>query len=162
MTEEPLSDFPLTGDRTVSWLCGYARQHGGTFSGRHTKWLLEQKIGKDAAGAHIHDLLGLSLELAVCYDQVDASNLACLEVVSRAYQLVEETSGSLQVDGLEYYVGRDAGAGLRRGIALAPSLAKNAVEGQSKEAAILKERRKARDEKDAANPKAAGKPPRNG
>ena len=64
--------------------------------------------------------------------------------------MLEETGGSLQIEGLEHYIGRDATSALRRGIALAPALAKHAVEEQLKETAILKERRKAREEKNAA------------
>ena len=158
MTEEELADFPLMGERTVQWLCEYTSRHGVTFDGRHTKWLLEQKVDQNSMAAHFHDLLGLALELAVTYDQVDPSNLASLEVVPRAYQLLEESGGSLQVEGLEHYVGREQGAGVRRGIAMAPKLAKHAVDAQSAETAILKERRKAREERAASTPGPGGKP----
>ena len=100
----------------------------------------------------MHDLLGFCMELAHCYDQVDPLNLAALELIGRAYQIVEETSGSLQLEGFEHYVGR-GGAGLRRGIAMAPGLACHATEAQSRETAILKERRTAREEKAAASGK---------
>ena len=42
--------FPLQGEREVGWLCDYTIGHGGTFDGRHTKWCLEQKIGKEKRG----------------------------------------------------------------------------------------------------------------
>ena len=100
--------------------------------------------------ALVHDLVGFALELSLCYDQVDCSNLASLEVLSRLYQVLEESSGSLQMEGLEHYIGRDRTAGLRKGIALAPGLARHAVGEQSKETAILKEQRKAREEKESA------------
>ena len=164
MSEEEQADFPLEGGRTVQWLCDYTLTHGGSFDGRHTRWCLEQSVNVDSVGAKMHDLLGLALELGVCYDQVDASNLACLEVISRTYQLVEETSGSLALEGFEHFVGRDTGAGLRRGIALAPTLAKHAVSRQADETAILKERRKAREENNAASNKnknpGGGNPPK--
>ena len=161
LTEEELADYPLDGGRTLRWLAQYTVSNGGTFDGRHTKWCLEQKVELSSVAGHIHDLLGFCLDLAITYDQVDASNLACLEVVARTYQLVEETGGSMQIEGLEHYVGRSKGAALRRGIALAPSLATHATERQGKETAILKERRKAREERAAAgsNPKGGGKAP---
>ena len=63
----------------------------------------------------------------------------------------------MQMECLEHYAGRDVhGAGLRRGIALAPSLAAHATEQQSKQTGILKERRKAREEKAAAKSQPAG------
>ena len=77
-----------------------------------------------------------------------------------SYQLVEETTGALQIEGLDHYVGRDSGAGLRRGVALAPTLARHATDRQAAETQILKERRKAREEKaseKSSNGKSGGK-----
>ena len=156
MHEEPLEDYPMQGQRTISWLYTFVREHGGTFDSRHTRWMLEQKIEKDSMPARVHDMVGLALEMGLCYDQVDPSNLVSFEVMGRLYQLIEETGGSLCIEGLEHYVGRDASSGLRRGIALAPSLAKHATDAQAKETAILKERRKAKEEKDAV--RTGGKP----
>ena len=100
--------------------------------------------------AVIHDILGSALEISLTYDQLDSSNLACLELIGRLYQTIEETNGTLSIEGLHHYFGRDTGSGLRRSIALAPGLARHAVDQQAKETAILKERRKAREEKDIA------------
>ena len=107
--------------------------------------MLGQKIEKESMAANIHDLVGLALELGLCYDQLDGNNLASFEVMGCPYQLIEETGGTLVIEGIEHYMGRDGTSGLRRGIALAPGLAKHAVEVQSKETAILKERRKAKE-----------------
>ena len=155
LKEEPAVDFPLEGSRTTSWLMRYIVQHGGTPDGRHTKWISEQKIEKDSSGAHIHDLCGLAFECAIAYDQLDVANLASFEVIARLYQLIEETSGSMKVEGLEHYVGRGAAGSLRRGVALAPGLAKHTTEKLSQQTSILKERRKAREE--AASAKAQAK-----
>ena len=59
----------------------------------------EQKVDPNSLAAIMRDLLGLALEMSVCFDQIDGTNIASLEVISRAYQVVEETSGFLQVDG---------------------------------------------------------------
>ena len=150
LAEEIMEDWPLNGERTTSWLFNFVRDHGGTFDSRHTKFVMEQRWEKDSMPALVHDLVGFALELSLCYDQVDCSNLASLEVLSRLYQVLEESSGSLQMEGLEHYIGRDRTAGLRKGIALAPGLARHAVGEQSKETAILKEQRKAREEKESA------------
>ncbi|CAK0881076.1 unnamed protein product [Prorocentrum cordatum] len=74
-------------------------------------------------------------------DQVDGSNLACVEVVARAYQLVEETMGGMKVGGVEHYIGR-SNQSARRGVAVAPGLAKCATEQLAKETEIQKQRRK--------------------
>jgi len=135
MVEEPMPDFPLAGERSALWLLGYVRDHGSCFDGRQSKWATEQSIGKNTLAYMIHDMLGLSLDMAV---------------IARLYQLVEESHGSMTIEGWEHYVGRDLTGGLKRGIALAPALAKHAVDRQSQETEILKQRRKAREETAAA------------
>ena len=56
----------------------------------------------------------------------------------------------MTTEGMEHFIGRDATAGLRRGVALAPDLAADAVQRQSKETEILKQRRKAKEERTLA------------
>ena len=157
LREEPAPDFPLDGARSARWLMKYIVEHGATPDGRQTKWASEQKIDKDAAGYHIHDMLGLALQVAITYDQLDVSNLASMEVIARLYQIIEETGGNMRVEGLEHYVGRGAAGSLRRGVALAPMLAKHTTEQLAQQTSILKERRKAREE--AASAKAQAKKP---
>ena len=57
--------------------------------------------------------------------------------------------------GLDHYIGRDPTGGIRRGVALAPALASDTTAKQAKETEILKQRRKAREEKALAG---KGKP----
>ncbi|CAK0873142.1 unnamed protein product [Prorocentrum cordatum] len=155
MRTEPMDDFPLEGERSALWLFQYVRGHGGTFDARQTKWATEQKIAPDSTAYLFHDLIGLALDLSVSYDQCDGGNLASVEVMARLYQLVEETNGTLQLEGLEHYLGRDRAGGLRRGVALNPALSQHATDKKSKETEVMKQRRKAREEADAA--KKAGK-----
>ena len=90
------------------------------------------------------------MELAATFDQADMTNMASFELIGRLYQMVEETRGTLSSEGFEHFIGRDAAAGVRRGIALAPKLVSGAISEQSKEVEILKQRRKAREEKTLA------------
>ena len=165
MTEEAMADFPLLGERSLSWLFQYVRSNGGSFDSRHTKWVMEQSMEKESMSSIIHDILGTALEVSITYDQLDSSNLACLELIGRLYQTIEETNGTLAIEGLHHYFGRDTGSGLRKGIALAPVLARHAVGQQAKETAILKERHKAREEKEnekgGAGQPGGGKPGKN-
>ena len=158
MRVEPMDDFPLEGERSALWLFQYVRDHGGTFDARQTKWAMEQGIKPDSTAFLMHDLVGLALDLSVCYDQSDGGNLASVEVLARLYQLVEETSGTLQLEGLDHYLGRDRTGGLRRGVALNPSLAAYATDKKSKETEVMKQRRKAREEEEAAKKNKGGKP----
>ena len=59
--------------------------------------------------------------------------------------------------GLEHFVGRDVGGSLRRGVAMAPGLAKHQADKLSQQTAILKEQRKAREELASAKARARGK-----
>ena len=98
----------------------------------------------------LHDLCGLAIELCLCYDQLDGSNLACMEVVGRMYQLIEETVGSMRMEGVGHFIGRDKAGGMRRGIAVAPKLARHITDKLAAEVEILKQRRKSREEAAAA------------
>ena len=155
MTAEPMADFPLKNGRSLQWLLQYVVDHGATFDGRQTKWATEQKIDAESAPYVFHDLLGYALELGATFDQLDMLNCASMELIGRVYQMIEETRGSMSSDTIDHYIGRDATAGLRRGVALAPSLAEDATNRQSKETEILKQRRKAREEKALASGKGA-------
>ena len=55
-----------------------------------------------------------------------------MELLGRVYHMIEKTRGSLTTEGLEHYIGRDPMSGLRRGVALAPSLAEDATSKQAK------------------------------
>eukprot|EP00959_Pyramimonas_sp_CCMP1952_P079306 1657242-Pyramimonas_sp.AAC.1 len=72
-----------------------------------------------------------------------------MEVVARCYQLVAETKGSMRTEGLECYIGREQGGATRRGIAMAPAIARHATDQLAKEAEIAKQRRKLREEQAA-------------
>ncbi|CAK0857167.1 unnamed protein product, partial [Prorocentrum cordatum] len=152
MRQEKHDDFPLVGERSFKWLCDYIVDHGGTLDGRHTKWMQESGCTKDSAAAHVHDLLGFAIEMAVTYDQVDGSYLASMEVASRAHQLIEETMGSMKIEGVEHYIGLSKQSA-RRGVAMAPGVAKHATDQLAKETDIQKQKRKAREEKTAQSGK---------
>ena len=156
MKEEPLEDFPLRNRRSLMWLLTYVKSHGMTFDGRQTKWSTEQKIDPESVTYVMHDLVGYALELGATYDQLDLPNLASFELLGRLYQMIEETKGSLNLEGFDHFVGRDPTAGIRRGVALAPALAGDAIAEQAKETEILKQRRKAREER-ALSSAAGGK-----
>eukprot|EP00971_Amphidinium_carterae_P127855 2532530-Amphidinium_carterae.1 len=128
----------------LGWLMKCISQHGGAPDGRQSRWAVEQKIEANSPVYIIHDMLGYAMELMVCWDQIDVSGV---EVLSRLYQLLEESAGSMKVESLEHGIGRDK-TSVRKGIALAPTLAKTATESlaQDTEIIVLKQRRKAREE----------------
>ena len=124
------------------WLYKLVLAHGG-FDARHTKWVAEQRITRDSSPYHLHDLLGHALDLAATVDQLDAPNCSSLEVVGRIYQLIEETAGSMQIEGIEHYKGKDISGSLKPGVALSPELARHTTEKLSQQTEIFKQCRKA-------------------
>ncbi|CAK0804569.1 unnamed protein product, partial [Prorocentrum cordatum] len=117
------------GERSYKWLCEYIVEHGGAADGRQTKWMSESGCAKDSAAAHFHDLLGLAIEFAQTYDQVDGSDLACMGVVARTYQLAEETMGSMKICATEQ-LARDAEIQKQRGKARGEKSAASGKKGQ--------------------------------
>ncbi len=60
---------------------------------RHEKWVVDNKLTQDVAGVAEHEVGFEILEVLVCYDQVDVSNLATVERPLRRLQYVEERRG---------------------------------------------------------------------
>ena len=58
----------------------------------------------------------------------------------------------MKVEGLDYFIGKASSAGMRRGVALVPGLAKHATYRLAVDTEMMKPRRKAR-EKAAASKK---------
>ena len=103
--------------------------------------------------------LGPLLELFGCVDQLDLSNLAgaevlCLQFQWRETQIRLRTDKDKAWDGSEFYLGRARKA---RGALQDPKLAKFIAGRAAVGAAVLKETRKAAEEKRLARAKAAGK-----
>ena len=91
----------------------------------------------------MHDLAGRALELGLTYDQLDITNSAMAEVIGRMYSLVEETNGSMVMEGVEYFVGRDESSSR---MAVAPGLRKHQSDKLERDVNVAKNQRKAREE----------------
>ena len=137
------------------------QRNGGTFEGRQTKWAHENSIDKDEAADRVHELAGRALEVGMTYDHLDITNSAMAEIIGRMYSLVEETSGSMMMEGFEYFVGRDEAAGAT---AVAPGLRKHQSDKLERDVNVAKNQRKASEElkgmprkKDKSNPKGGGR-----
>jgi len=92
------------------------------------------------------------IETALVYDQVQGAELACLELVARTAQLVELRHWGRVVGGHQGTPDEDAflymGTGRTRGLlAVAPELEAYVAGELGKETVALKERRKAREER---------------
>ena len=94
------------------------------------------------------------LETACCYDQLDTANLASFEFVCRQIQTTEERLKE------KFTTGQDAsvdlflmsGSSSRASLCICPALSAWVATEAAKDTAVLKERRKAREERALLKP----------
>ena len=106
-------------------------------------------MNDDAHNRVAHDMLSEMLELFCCHDQVDVTNLMGMEALCRHMQFIEnevrrKTEARKPYDNAEFYLGRPKKTG---GALVSPDLLKWVTERASREGAILKEQRKAAEER---------------
>ena len=105
----------------------------------------EHSIAEGDRVKYEHGLLCDIIELAVVYDQLDISSLASFELATRRVQMLEEAYAANpkqpRFDSQLHFMGQG-----RRASAVAPSLIAHVASELRDEAAVAKERRKAREE----------------
>ena len=167
MEESQLEDFAVGGPRTALWVLRFMLEHGGTPRGWHARWKADGKLQPHDSGVAIHEACCLMLESAVCFDQLNAPNLATIELMVRQIQIVEEKwkerfAGAQDLgdvdSNLHLYMGLGAGVGSRAALCICPALSEHISKELQKEAAVSKERRKAREERQLAKPKKGANP----
>ena len=151
-----LADSPVKGPNAILWVCRFIKEHGGTPSGWHSKWVSLMKLQPTDAGVHVHEIGCKTLEIMICFDQLQVGSLAAAEFCARQIQLVEEKYRDRGVpkDSLELVseAALFSGSRSRTTICVCPALSEWIAEEMRKEAAVMKERRKAREERNLAKP----------
>ena len=156
MSTTPFADWRIKGPRTTAWLLQKISEGGYTPLQRHFWWRSVQGLTASDAGVDDHHFLSELLQELTTYDQLNAGELVLAEIICRRYQLWEELyASSLR----EAEAGQDAAPWLderaiflgqerSRGSALVcPALEGWVAERLKEESAILKERRKGREER---------------
>ena len=160
MSSTAFTDFPVAGPRTLEWVLRFLLDNGPTPRGWHNKWRADGRLQPTDAGVAMHEVCCLVLETMVVYDQLAVTNLASAEQIGRQLQLIEEkwkdrfgqSDGSAE-DNTHLYLGAQHGH-----ICVCPALQAHIADELRKEAAVSKERRKAREERQLAKPKKGGNP----
>ncbi|CAK0851368.1 unnamed protein product, partial [Prorocentrum cordatum] len=80
-SEHAWADFPVRGPRTTHWVLQHIQRHGGTPLARHSRWRSENGLDPDDAGVEVHLLCSRLLETMISYDQLNACDLACAELI---------------------------------------------------------------------------------
>jgi len=149
MAQTDLADWPLEGPRTARWWWTEVSRTGMGPASRHQAWKHENKLNEDDHLCTTHEMLSEVVELMGCLDQLDLSNLASAESAIRHLQYVEhevkkKVESKRAPDNSEYFLGRIRRTG---GCIIDPNLLKWVAERASRDSQILKEQRKAAEER---------------
>jgi hypothetical protein len=87
--ETEFEDWPLENARSSRVLLRDLRRSGKTYLSSHERWASKSGIKATDRAIHEHHCLSKLLELAVSYDQLDVTNLACLEVAAKRRMMLE-------------------------------------------------------------------------
>ncbi|CAK0867752.1 unnamed protein product [Prorocentrum cordatum] len=164
LTETPWADWPVRGPRTLKWVCHFLAANGGSPVARHHRWKTDCRLSSEG-GVDEHLRICTALENAVCFDQLNVTEMVSFELLGRALQIIEEkyrerlagAADPARVD-TNLYLGTEPARG---NCCACPALQTRVSQELAQEHAILKERRKAREERAAAQTaKATAKPKR--
>ena len=110
---------------------------------QHLAWVAQSKIPEGDRAIHEDEVLSRVLDMAVLYDGLIVSNLACFELVVRRKQLLAEAHvynpAAPSYDGADHFMGTTYRPG---GAIVVPSLTEHVSKKLHEESQIMKERRK--------------------
>ena len=167
--QEDFKDWSMPGPRTTEWCVRFLNRRNGGPMDHHRWWTQNHSLKPDNWGVAEHDNLSKALDKLGRFDGLDLSNLAGVEVMFRRLQLIEYVysdrgpgggKGSSKSDkktdvmtGVQQYEATIfAGAHKEFGdVMVAPSLLEYVAKEVESEAAVLKQVRKAREERAAAS-----------
>jgi hypothetical protein len=149
MSEDPAVVTTLTGPRTAGYcLDRAARASGAGLVAEHDRWVAESEISPHDRSVFEDQVLAKALQLGATVDGLNLKNLAMAELLFRRRQLIQDVYATdpknPRWDGWEHYLGIEERRG---GAVIAPSLRAHVASEIGKEAAVLKERRKASEAK---------------
>ena len=126
----------------------------------HQRWRSTFKLQPSDIGVIDHEGACRALQVMASYDQLDMPNVASAELIARRLQLAEERhkdrlggEGTASED-LHLYLGTDP---TRGNLCVCPALSDWVGKELAAESAVMKERRKAKEERALARPKKEGK-----
>ena len=157
MSEELFDDYPIKGPRCLHWGLKFMLEHGNSPTGWHSKWKSDLKLQATDPGVETHDTLCRIFQFGTCYDQLNLGNCVIAETMMRELMFVEEkhkdraTGAGKDGGGFSekaLFTGHEA----RVNLCIMPELVAYIGDEMRKEALIMKERRKAREERALMKP----------
>lgn len=154
--ETPWSDWWITGPRTCLWLMLFFVSNGGDPILWFNKFVSEGKPGSGHEGIDAMERDCRQFLCAVCFDQLNVPDIVAFELSARSVQVTAEnyrfkfeTGKDLDEEKAILYGTEN----VRGQIPMCPALRTHLAAELTKRNAIEKERRKAHEERLAANPK---------
>lgn len=165
VSESEKPDFPVAGPRTVGWVTRFLGRRGTAPDDHHRWWRSTARLTGAGWAVAEHQQCCRYLALAGSYDQLDITNLACLEAVARRLQTIEfqykkrvkdherGAGGStaalagqvlISLDEMDLFEG---GGHVSTTVCCSPLLIEHVSHELEKEACIHKEARKAREQR---------------
>ena len=166
-------DWSVQGPRTVLWCCNFLDRRQGGPVDHHRWWTHSNGLSNDMWGVEIHDVAMKCAEYMGTYDGIDLPNVAGVEILFRRAQLSEyvymmeaPSGGKADDKGKGKGRGRGPQTGLARigfldeasiftgtqgqesDVMVCPELMEYVAKEVERNAGILKQVRKAREERD--------------
>lgn len=150
------SDWEVKGPRTASWVLQRIAEQGPGPVHRHYWWRSVLKVTPMDSGVDDHLFLNELIETAMCADRLNVANIQAFEIVFRRLQLREEVYGQQlrlaeKGDAVDPWLDeRSLFLGQRKSrvhALVAPQLEAWVAEKLAKESAVMKDRRKGREER---------------
>ena len=138
---------PISGPDTVEWFieATISQGHGG-FISRHHRWKRDSGVGHKDRFVYEHEVMARAVEYLGTIDGVSLKTSVGVEFLLRRKQLLEEAVGenpeSPSYEGANHYMGSAERPG---GALLDLRLRAHVATERSREAAVFKEKRKARE-----------------
>jgi hypothetical protein len=144
MVEDSFNDWPITGPRTMLWLCKFWSKQGHSPSTWLEKHLATESYGVTDRSVHELRALAEVMDTAGMYDQLNLASLASFELVARRWQLIlaahSRNAANPDYDGSEYYEGIE-----KKRFGIAPALSEHVSRKMRDDAEIEKQKNKARE-----------------
>lgn len=166
--EEAFADWSIPGPRTTSWCVRYINRRNGGPSDHHRWWVSNSGLQPDSWGVQEHETLMKIVDKLGRFDGLDVTNLAGAELIFLRLQLIEyfysekgpgggkgggKAKDKRSDDG-SYKAEAAVFTGMHReygDVMVAPDLLDYVSREVEKDASVMKQVRKAREERAAAN-----------
>ena len=158
LTQTEWGGWPVRGPRSTAWCLNFIGEQDTHPRARHTKWRTECDLTVMDPGVAEHELCMRLLDVALTFDQLNITELASFELICRRAQLAEfRYKDRLLGEGADEDEYLFMGVGETRGLVMvSPNLEDYLATQLSKESAVMKERRKMREERQLSRASAGG------